>query len=172
MSCPRNKIVNPETGRCVLRTGAIGKRILSETGARSRSLSTTRARPRSVKLIGTRSGKGYGGLLHGSIKEKKTGRERTEDDFSYGFDGTRNEYDIINDKLAAHFTAHLNAEPGNYDRKSLNKEGFNWQSGFGGDEGNGEIDFFLPKKIKMLSPMSFRINNVDYIMTFSFGGDE
>ncbi len=28
MSCPRNKIKNPDTGRCVLRSGKIGKSIL------------------------------------------------------------------------------------------------------------------------------------------------
>jgi hypothetical protein len=27
--CPPNKIVNPESGRCVLRTGKIGRRILA-----------------------------------------------------------------------------------------------------------------------------------------------
>ena len=26
--CPENKIVNPKTGRCVLKTGAIGKKLL------------------------------------------------------------------------------------------------------------------------------------------------
>jgi len=26
--CPENKIVNPQTGRCVLKTGAIGKKLL------------------------------------------------------------------------------------------------------------------------------------------------
>lgn len=26
--CPDDKIINPETGRCVLKTGAIGKKLL------------------------------------------------------------------------------------------------------------------------------------------------
>jgi|TARA_Y100000389_G_scaffold196124_1_gene228515 hypothetical protein len=26
--CPDNKIINPKTGRCVLKTGAIGKKLL------------------------------------------------------------------------------------------------------------------------------------------------
>lgn len=26
--CPENKIINPKTGRCVLKSGAIGKKIL------------------------------------------------------------------------------------------------------------------------------------------------
>ena len=45
--CPANKICNPQTGRCVLKTGKIGKSLLKKS--RSRSASKKRSVKRSVR---------------------------------------------------------------------------------------------------------------------------
>ena len=45
VKCPRDKICNPETGRCVLKTGKIGKALL-KSRASPRRASPRRASPR------------------------------------------------------------------------------------------------------------------------------
>ena len=51
-TCPSGKILNPDTGRCVLRTGKIGQEVLAHTGARKTGLGHKRVKDlvRSFKL--------------------------------------------------------------------------------------------------------------------------
>ena len=43
-TCPSGKILNPDTGRCVLRTGKIGQEVLAHTGARKTGLGHKRVK--------------------------------------------------------------------------------------------------------------------------------
>ena len=52
-NCPRNKICNPKTGRCVLKSGRIGKKLNKSKSRRIRrkSKSKSKAKSRSRKKL-------------------------------------------------------------------------------------------------------------------------
>lgn len=54
--------------------------------------------------------------------------------------------------------------------RGVNKS--HWQSGFGGDEGNGLIDYWLPEKITALPDVIFTIEGVEYKMVFQVDDQE
>ena len=47
--CKADQICNPKTGRCVKRTGAIGKKLLAKSKSRSKSVKKSKSRSKSVK---------------------------------------------------------------------------------------------------------------------------
>lgn len=55
MSCPKDKILNPETGKCVLKTGKIGKEILAKKGAVYRAYDSDKTRRLEQELKQTRA---------------------------------------------------------------------------------------------------------------------
>jgi hypothetical protein len=77
-------------------------------------------------------------------------------------DGDQTAWEIINDDLSIHITKHI----GNVDQP------YSWQCGFGGDEMDGCLDFWLPTKIACPPDMQFEINGKMYIMKFKYSDDE
>ena len=78
-------------------------------------------------------------------------------------DNGKEAWDIINDKLHCQ----LQTQIGKVD---FNK--YHWQCGFGGDEMDGLLDFWLPTQIACPADMHFTILGKNYVMSFIYGGDD
>ena len=107
---------------------------------------------------------GYEGEFYGIISEKNTGHQITENDFD------TEEYDIINEKLNLHCEEYRKANFTEEENKELDDSQsiYEFRCGFGGDDQNGVINFFVSKQIPLPSKMKFTINNITYIMRFKF----
>jgi hypothetical protein len=119
---------------------------------------------------------GYIGLFWGSVcnedgtnlkSTKKYGEEIVESDSAADYffdieDGGNEAWDIINDKLHRHLRKHI----GEVDHIK-----YHWQCGFGGDEMDGLLDFWLPTQIECPPDMEFKILGRKYVMYFSYSGD-
>lgn len=49
---------------------------------------------------------------------------------------------------------------------------YHYQSGFGGDECDGLIDFWLPKQVPDLPDMPFTIDGTSYVLKWVYAGDD
>jgi hypothetical protein len=115
--------------------------------------------------IKTNSGiTGYGGLFWGSVSNEDGSNIEYASDFFFKVEENGKEaWDIINDKLHLHLHKHI----GKVDRLK-----YHWQCGFGGDEMDGLLDFWLPTQIECPPDMKFKILGEKYVMSFNYGGDD
>ena len=98
------------------------------------------------------------GLIYGRVYHEDGSFLANADDYFYELDGEEIRlWNSIADKLQKHVEKHF----------PRYKSGKNvWQTGFGGDEGTGLIDYALESSPPMLPNMPFKINNKAYYMTF------
>jgi len=125
------------------------------------------------------SPKGYYGVFWGSVsnedgsvptrmKKFGDGEIETENAQEYFYDMKVDDrgndaYDIINDNLHRHLQTHIG---------EVDPIKYHWQCGFGGDEMDGMLDFWLPTKIKCPPDMKFAILGKNYVMSFSYAEDD
>jgi hypothetical protein len=107
---------------------------------------------------------GYLGMFWGSVRnEDRTALEDAADYFFDIVDNGRDAWDIINDKLHRHLRKHIG---------EVDPIKYHWQCGFGGDEMDGLLDFWLPTQITCPPDMKFAILDRKYVMSFSYAGDD
>lgn len=120
---------------------------------------------------------GYIGLFWGSVRNedgsvlkstKKYGEEIVESDsatdYFFDIEDNGNEaWDIINEKLQRHMRTHIG---------KVDFHEYHWQCGFGGDEMDGLLDFWLPTQIGCPPDMQFEILGRKYVMSFNYGGND
>jgi len=103
--------------------------------------------------------------MWGSVRNEDGSIFKYASDYFFKIKDDSNEaWDIISDKLDRHVRMHI----GEVDRDKNRW----WQSGFGGDEMDGLIDFCLPTPIECLPDMEFEILGKKYVMSFTYGGDD
>jgi len=106
----------------------------------------------------------YIGLMWGSVSNEDG---HTLNDAAHFFfevvDDGKEAWDIISDKLDLHLQTHI----GDVDRKK-----YSWQSGFGGDEMDGLLEFCLPTQIECPPDMKFEILGKKYVMSFRYSGGD
>lgn len=100
-----------------------------------------------------------GGLIRAQVYGPN-GLIKHADDF---FDCETDEWVIINDAMKKVLIPIL-------PERGVDKS--NWQCGFGGDEGNGLVDYWLPKKIAYLPNVVFKIKGIEYKMIFQIDDQE
>jgi hypothetical protein len=117
------------------------------------------------KKLQSKKVEGYEGEFYGIISEKNTGHAITEDTFE-----PEDDYYTINEKLKSHCEEYRKANFTEEENKELDDSQsiYEFRCGFGGDDQNGVINFFVPKQIPLPSKMKFMINNIAYIMRFKF----
>ena len=71
-------------------------------------------------------------------------------------------WEIINEHVRDVLSKHMPEQDDKY----------HWQCGFGGDEGDGLIDFFCKEKIDLPPPSIFRVYGKSYRMTWYYDGDD
>ena len=115
---------------------------------------------------------GYVGLFLGTIFDEDGSKFRClreyagqlvqSDSFNLYVLDIEGAWDKINDKLQDHMTKHIGpvAMP------------YGWQCGFGGDEMDGLLDYWLPTKLACPPEMKFTISGMKYIMKFSYSGED
>ena len=111
------------------------------------------------KLTSKSGTTGYSGIFWGSVRNEDGSQLQYAQDVFFEIDGA---WEIINDKLQRHLQKHI----GVVDRKN-----YHWQCGFGGDEMDGMLDFWLPTPLDCPPDMKFTILNKKYVMSFSYGWD-
>lgn len=107
---------------------------------------------------------GYSGLFWGSVSKqagedipnaqeyfRELAKETGESVYEY--------WDLVSDALEGHCTNYVAPYCG---------VNHNYQSGFGGDESDGLIDFWTEKPIPRMPPMLFVVNKTMYVMKFEF----
>jgi len=123
------------------------------------------------------SPKGYSGMFWGSVRNedgslvkgtRMYNGEPFETDSAEQFffdieDNGREAWDIINDKLHRHLQKHIG---------EVDRDKYHWQCGFGGDEMDGLLDFWLPTQIECPPDMKFEILGKKYVMSFHYSGDD
>jgi len=98
------------------------------------------------------------GLIYGRVYTKDGSFLANADDYFYALDDNEIKYwNSIADKLQKHVKKH-------FPKYNLGKNV--WQTGFGGDEGTGLIDYALESNPPKLPDMTFKIKNVVYYMKF------
>jgi hypothetical protein len=115
------------------------------------------------KIKSTSGTTGYGGLFWGSVRNEDGSDIEYASDFFFNVDDNGHDaWDIINDKLYFHLRKHIG---------QVDLINYHWQSGFGGDEMDGLLDFWLPTQIECPPDMQFKILGKNYIMSFKYDGD-
>jgi hypothetical protein len=110
------------------------------------------------------SPKGYYGMFWGTVSnEDGFTVEYASDYFLRIEDKGKEAWDIINDKLHRHLQTHIG---------EVDFHKYHWQCGFGGDEMDGLLDFWLPTRIKCPPDMEFKILDKKYVMSFDYSGDD
>jgi len=109
--------------------------------------------------------KAYSGMFWGSVSNEDGSTLKYASDYFFEVvDNGKEAWDIINDKLDRHLQTHI----GDVDSKK-----YRWQSGFGGDEMDGLLEFWLPTRIECPPDMKFEILGKTYVMSFHYdGGDK
>jgi hypothetical protein len=129
-----------------------------------------RANNNSTKKYGdkkTRSNvEGYEGEFYGIIHDKKTGKKIVVDD---EFD-EEDDYPYIQKKLKSHCAKYCEDNFTKEENKELDDPDSEYEfiCGFGGDEQDGIINFFVDKKIPLPPNMEIEFDDKTYIMSFKF----
>ena len=116
---------------------------------------------------------GYTGLFWGSVRNADgsavkgtriyNGEEFPTDSAEEYFFNIEDAWEIINDKLYRHLHTHIG---------DVEHDKYHWQCGFGGDEMDGLLDFWLPRQIACPPDMTFEVLGKKYVMSFSYGGED
>jgi hypothetical protein len=107
---------------------------------------------------------GYGGLFWGSVYFKDSGEHIKMAEFYFTDLAENNDNDTydywekIDDCIGKHCKKYLPSKG----------EHHHYQYGFGGDEGDGLIDFWLPKPVKEMPDMEFEIEGIKYVMKWDY----
>lgn len=114
---------------------------------------------------------GYAGLFWGNVYFKENDQFISHAEF-YFTDVAEN-----NDRDDYEYWELIDGYIGKHCKKYLPKkthESYHYQYGFGGDECDGLIDFWLPEPVQEMPDMEFTIEGVEYVMkwTYSSGNDD
>jgi hypothetical protein len=97
------------------------------------------------------------GLIHAKVYNEDGSHFANADDYFFDIDETGVFCEIISNNLENHI---LNYFP-------VRERGKNtWQTGFGGDEGSGLIDFALQANPPLIPDLEFKIDGKNYTMKF------
>jgi len=120
---------------------------------------------------------GYSGIFWGSVRNEDgslvTGTrmyngepfdtDSAEEFFFEMYDNDKEAWDIISDKLDRHLQTHIG---------DVDLDKYHWQCGFGGDEMDGCLEFWLPTRIERPPVMKFEILGKKYVMSFYYSGGD
>lgn len=115
---------------------------------------------------------GYSGLLWGTVHHRNGRKIKNAQDYFMKLAETNGEEDefaywnIIGDLLSNYCREHIRPLKGD-------NPSYGYQCGFGGDESDGLIDFWLPVKVPKLPNLKFVIKDKMYTLRWDFtSGDE
>lgn len=113
---------------------------------------------------------GYAGLFWGRVYRENGEKISLGSEYFYRLaktNGEENEFiywDIIYAEIGKHCKQYVDP---------YFNEGYHYQYGFGGDESDGVIDFWLPEQIPEMPPLHFTINNEKYVLQWEYSnGDD
>lgn len=113
---------------------------------------------------------GYAGLFWGKIYDSDGYRLYAASDYLMKLakaNGEENEFkywDVINDLITELCNTYIKPLMGE-------DESYAYQSGFGGDECDGLIDFWLPVQVPELPMIPFEIEGKKYVLHWEFSGE-
>lgn len=110
--------------------------------------------------------KGYEGEFYGIIHNKETNKKIDVDE---EFD-EQDDYSYIEEELKSHCKKYCEDNFTKEENKELNRADSEYEfiCGFGGDEQDGIINFFVQKKIPLPPDMEIKFDDNTYIMSFKF----
>jgi len=137
-------------------------RVTRRVRRRARRIATRRAQRGGVRKYGKpdNTTDGYSGAFCGRI-EDAAGIVRNE---HYFWDINEDSNQYIDEKLQTHIEAHIKGQGVDLD---ANPEFF-YQAGYGGNSGEGKVEFLLDDKIAKPPPMEFTYMGEKYTMFFRF----
>ena len=107
---------------------------------------------------------GYYGLFVGRVYDSSNNLIHDADTYFWNLDkSSENIIDL--DSIGKDLRLHLDKKWHHIETVSSK---YYYQAGFGGDEGDGSIDFFLEKKIVCPPDMKFKVYNKNYTMKFIY----
>lgn len=109
---------------------------------------------------------GYAGLFWGTVYTSNGKKLESAEEYFMTLEEKQEDdeldyCDIISDKIAEYCMRQLGPLCGN-------DPDYHYQSGFGGDEADGLIDFWLPVKAPELPDMKFVIENKEYTLKWEY----
>ena len=106
---------------------------------------------------------GYSGLFVGRVYDSMNNLIPDADTYFWNLDQSVGKLgdDSIDTALRAHLAKKW------HPLESVSSK-YSYQSGFGGDEGNGLIDFFLKKQMPCPPDMKFKVHDKNYTMKFIY----
>ena len=107
---------------------------------------------------------GYYGLFVGRVYDSSNNLIHDADTYFWNLDKS-SEKIIDLDSIGKDLRLHLDKKWHHIETVSSK---YYYQAGFGGDEGDGSIDFFLEKKIVCPPDMKFKVYNKNYTMKFIY----
>ena len=117
---------------------------------------------------------GYSGSFHGSVTDMNgnTMPEYMACDYFLTLRNPKNNT-LRDDALNFEAWEIIDSYISNSVCKYMPKHDYNyyWQSGFGGDEIDGLVDFFCKEKVELLPPVIFRLYGKSYKLTWHYCGD-
>lgn len=122
--------------------------------------------PKGKSMDAYISPKGYCGMFQGSVSNEDGSALEDAQDYFFDMkvdDDGNDAWEIINNNLHRHLRKHIG---------KVDPIKYHWQCGFGGDEMDGLLDFWLPTQIKCPPDMKFTILNKNYVMSFSYAGED
>jgi len=113
---------------------------------------------------------GYGGLFWGRVYDKDGQRIHLAEEYFYELAKTNKErsdftyWEIIDAEIGKHCDKYIGP---------FYKSSHHYQYGFGGDESDGIIDFWLPEQVPEMPPMVFEIRGEKYTIEWEYSsGDD
>ena len=112
---------------------------------------------------------GYSGLFWGAVYNSKGKNIRQADDYFLELGETHDPddgfkyWDIISDAISEHCVKYIEPVCGPH---------HHYQSGFGGDESNGLIDFWTEKPIPEMPDMEFEIAGKKYVIKWKYSSGD
>lgn len=111
---------------------------------------------------------GYVGLFWGRVFHANGRRIKMAEDYFYELAKKNNEdseftyWELIDAEIGKHCQKYLKSD-----------DKYHYQYGFGGDESDGIIDFWLPEQVQEMPPLRFKIRGKTYILRWEYsGGDD
>jgi len=115
---------------------------------------------------------GYGGLFWGRVFHGNGRRIKLASDYFIELakkNGEENEFtywEFIDEEIGKHCQKYI-------DPFNITDGHYHYQYGFGGDESDGLIDFWVPTEIPEMPPLRFKIKNKKYILRWEYSsGDD
>ena len=106
---------------------------------------------------------GYSGLFVGSVYDSRNKLIPDADTYFWNLDQSMGK--LGDDSIFYELRSHL-AKKWHPIESAYSK--YSYQSGFGGDEGSGMVDFFLEKKMPCPPDIKFKVYNKNYTMKFRY----